>query len=42
MKQYMIYYEVIVYDIINESPTSKERNSSPLEGAIVGEKWLKT
>ena len=25
MKQYMIYYEVIVYDIINETPTSKER-----------------
>lgn len=25
MKQYMIYYEVIVYDIVNESPTSKER-----------------
>lgn len=25
MKQYMIYYEVIVYDIISETPTSKER-----------------
>lgn len=25
MKQYMIYYEVIVYHITNEIPTSKER-----------------